>query len=232
MAPGACASCSLDICVFWGSFSHKNYANLTKAIDQFEVSAGQILAKEGMLSPHVWAVIDGAVMGYKELLGSRRQVIRFYFPGDLAALSGSAARSDVTIKAIIPTLVCRIGREALQHLCSGHSNLGDCLLYFSGHETAAASEHMLLLGRKSALEKVASFLVEMSHRTGRDGIIATDFTLPMTRRDIADYLGLKLETVSRMFARLKAADIVQMPNPGRVILHDRQALSALTEMRP
>ncbi len=98
--PEACAGCTLYNCALCDGLDHESRARLVAVVDRFEVPAGEILAKEGEPPAHVIAVIDGAVMSYKELHLSRRQVTRFYFPGDLVALSGSAARADVTIKAI------------------------------------------------------------------------------------------------------------------------------------
>ena len=206
--PEACAGCQLYNCALCNGLDHKSRARLAAIVDRFEVLAGEILAKEGEPSAPVLVVIDGAVMSYKELSRSRRQVIRFYFPGDLVALSGSAAHADVTIKAIAPVVVCRIGRDALRHLCRGHPELANRLLDLGDDEAAAAREHLLLLGRKSALEKLASFLVELACRTGCEGVIATEITLPMLHTDIADYLGLNPQTVSRMFTRLRTAGIV------------------------
>jgi len=228
----ACASCQLYNCALCNGLDYESRARLAAIVDCFEVTAGEILAKEGEPSVHVMAVIDGAVMSYKELPGSRRQVTRFYFPGDLVALSGSAAHADATIKAITPVVVCRIGRDALRRLCRGHHELAIRLLDLGDDEAAAAREHLLLLGRKSALEKVASFLVELACRTGCEGVTATEIRLPMGRTDIADYLGLKTETVCRMFTRLKTAGVVKLPTLGHTVLSDWRALSVLAGTMP
>jgi CRP-like cAMP-binding protein len=171
-------------------------------------------------------------MSYKELPRSRRQVTRFYFPGDLVALSGNAAHADATIKAITPVVVCRIGRDALRRLCRGLPELAIRLLDLGDDEAVAAREHLLLLGRKSALEKVASFLVELACRMGCESVIATEIRLPMGGADIADYLGLKAETVSRMFTRLKTAGMVDLPKLGHIVLSDWRALSILAGTMP
>jgi len=226
--PEVSAGCQLCTCALFNGLDHMICAKLAAIVDRIQVPAGEILAKEEAPSAHVMAVIDGVVMSYKELPGSRRQVTRFYFPGDLAALSGNAAQADVTIKAITPAAVCRIGRDGLRRLCREHPELALRLLDLDDDEAAAARQHMLLLGRKSALEKVASFLVELACRTNREGVIATDIRLPMGGADIADYLGLKAETVSRMFARLKTAGMVDLPKPGQIVLSDWRALSALS----
>jgi CRP/FNR family transcriptional regulator len=226
----ACAGCQLYNCALCNGLDYESRARLAAIVDRIEVSAGEILAKEGEPSACVMVVIDGAVMSYKEMPPSRRQVTRFYFPGDPVALSGSAAHADVTIKAITPVVVCRIGWDALRRLCRGHPKLANRLLDLGGDEAAAAREHLLLLGRKSALEKVASFLVELACRTGCEGVVATEITLPMVQHDIADYLGLNAQTVSRMFTRLKTAGMVDMPKLGHVVLSDRRALSILAGM--
>ncbi len=226
--PEACAGCQLYNCALCNGLDHESRARLAALVNRFEVPAGATLAKEGEPSANVMAVIDGVVMSYKELPRSRRQVIRFYFPGDLVALSGSAAHADVTIKAIAPVVVCRISRDALRHLCRGHPELANRLLDLGDDEAAAARDHLLLLGRKSALEKLASFLVELACRTGGEGVIATEITLPMLRADIADYLGLNTQTVSRMFTRLRTAGIVNYsPKLGHIALIDGRALSVL-----
>ena len=230
--PETRACCPLHSCALCGGLDHESRGRLAAVVDRVEVPAGEILAKEGEPSAHVIAVIDGAVMSYKELPRSRRQVTRFYFPGDLVAPSGNAARANVTIKAITPVVVCRVGRDALRFLCRGHPELAGRLLDLGGDEAAAAREHILLLGRKSAVEKVASFLVELACRTGREGVIATEIALPMAGNDIADYLGLTVETVSRMLTRLKAADMVDMPKLGHIVLSDWRALSILARTRP
>ena len=230
--PEARACCPLHNCALCGGLDHESRGRLAAVVDRVEVPVGEILAKEGEPSAHVIAVIDGAVMSYKELPGSRRQVTRFYFPGDLVALSGSAARADVTIKAITPVVVCRVGRDALRFLCRGHPELAGRLLDLGGDEAAAAHKHLLLLGRKSSLEKVASFLVELAYRTGRKGVIASEIALPMVGSDIADYLGLTVETVSRMFTQLKAANIVDLPKPRHIVLSDWRALSILAGAMP
>lgn len=230
--PEACAGCQLSNCALCNGLDHEICARLAAIVDRFEVTAGEILAKEGEPSAQVMAIIDGAVMSYKELPRSRRQVTRFYFPGDLVTLSGSAAHADATIKAITPVVVCRIGRDALRCLCRGHPELAIRLFDLGDDEAAAAREHLLLLGRKSALEKVASFLVELACRTGCEGVIATEIRLPMGGTDIADYLGLKAETVSRMFTRLKTAGMVDLPKLGHIVLSDWRALSVLAGTMP
>jgi len=231
-APEARAGCQVYNCALCNGLDHESHARLAAIADRFEAPAGETLVKEGEPSAYVMAVIDGAVMSYKELPRSRRQVIRFYFPGDLVALSGSAAHADVTIKAITPVVVCRIGRDALRHLCRGHPELANRLLDLGDDEAAAAREHLLLLGRKSALEKLASFLVELACRTGSEGVIATEITLPMLNPDIADYLGLNTQTVSRMFTRLRTAGIVNYsPKLGHIVLIDGRALSVLAGRR-
>ncbi len=229
--PEVCNGCQLYNCALCNGLDQENRARLAAIVDRFEAPSGVILAKEGEPSAYVMAVIAGSVMSYKALSRSRRQVVRFYFPGDLAALSLSAAHSDVTIKAITPVAICRIGRNSLRHLCRQNPELAIRLLHLGDDEATAAREHLLLLGRKSALEKVASFLVELAFRTGCEGVIATEITLPMRHPDIANYLGLKAETVSRMFARLKTAGMVEyLPKRGHVVLSDWCAISVFAGM--
>ena len=96
-------------------------------------------------------------------------------------------------------------------------------------DLVAAQEQMLLLGRKTAREKVATFLVKLAQRSVRIGLPASPVALPMSRADIADYLGLTIETVSRTFTQLKRDNIIGLPATGQCVLNDWDALKELAE---
>jgi len=96
-------------------------------------------------------------------------------------------------------------------------------------DLVAAQEQMLLLGRKTAREKVATFLMKLSRRAEQRGLPPSPISLPMSRADIADYLGLTIETVSRTFTQLKREDIIGLPDSGHVVLTDAEGLRELAE---
>jgi CRP/FNR family transcriptional regulator, nitrogen fixation regulation protein len=173
---------------------------------------------------YVYQVKSGAVRSYKLLSDGRRQIGAFHLAGDIFGLeNGSEHR--FTAEAIVNTTVRLIKRQSLEMVADGDAVVARNLLRMTTSNLQHAEDHMLLLGRKTSLERVAAFLLEMDKRLTAAGIMA----LPMSRRDIADYLGLTLETVSRALSRLDAHGALGfIGNTQRqIVLMDRQQLASL-----
>src|ERR1700692_457191 len=152
---------------------------------------------------YVYQVISGAVRSYKLLSDGRRQIGAFHLVGDVFGLeNGSFHR--FTAEAIVDTSVRLIKRSSLERVAEADVSITHDLLYMTTDNLQHAEDHMLLLGRKTSLERVAAFLLEMDRRLTAAGVLA----LPMCRRDIADYLGLTLETVSRALSSLHGNGIL------------------------
>ncbi len=174
---------------------------------------------EGEPSGAVYKVVSGAVRVYKILSDGRRQISAFHLPGDMFGLEPDD-QHHFSAEAIVPTKVVAYKASSLFTGGPRNDGLRRELWDVAMKSLARSQEHLLLLGRKSALERVAAFLLEMAGRG--DGDDALD--LPMPRHDIADYLGLTLETVSRMLAELKAMAAIRLPSARRVELTDIGAL--------
>ena len=127
--------------------------------------------------------------------------------------------------------ICRFSRPKLRALLDDFPAMEKRLLEVASNELVAAQEQMLLLGRKTARERLASFLVNRaaSLPNGTGGALRNGvrMTLPMTRSDIADYLGLTIETVSRTLTRFKSERLIDIPNASEIVLRDRGALQGL-----
>src|SRR5439155_18683799 len=146
---------------------------------------------------YVYQIIRGAVRTYKLLSDGRRQIGSFHLPGDVFGLeSGTTHR--LAAEAIIDTTVRLVKRASLEKAAATDVQVARKLWAMTAGELRHAEDHMLLLGRKTAMERVATFLLEMDRRQTVAGMMA----LPMCRRDIGDYLGLTLETVSRALSQL------------------------------
>jgi len=178
---------------------------------------------EGEEAEYVYQITSGAVRTYKLLPDGRRLINAFHLPGDMFGLeNGSTYR--FTAEAIVETKVRMTRRLSLLDTMAnwtreaGATSLLDLITRNLQH----AENHMLLLGRKTALEKVAAFLHEMDTRLDHPNVMA----LPMSRRDIADYLGLKLETVSRVLATLRDEKMMRFDGSSqrRIVLLDRGRL--------
>jgi CRP/FNR family transcriptional regulator, nitrogen fixation regulation protein len=170
---------------------------------------------------YVYQVKAGAVRSYKLLSDGRRQIGAFHLVGDIFGLEiGTEHR--FTAEAIVDTSVRLLKRRSLEVAAQNDVVVARNLLSITTGNLCHAEDHVLLLGRKTSLERVATFLIEMDGRSATAGVL----TLPMCRRDIADYLGLTLETVSRGLSRLQDLGIFTfVDNDQRqMVLLDRKKL--------
>lgn len=189
----------------------------------------QMLFQEGDAAEHVYTVTAGQVSLARSLPDGRRQIVDFAGPGDFLGLSlGSEEPVNyrLSAEALTNTRVCKLPRMAFNRLMQDEPALGRRALDFAARRIRAAQEQQLSLGRKTAAERVASFLVDMAERNVTRGIPASPLSLPMTRTDIADHLGLTLETVSRAFSRLRKLGLIKLEGADRVAIPDLPALAA------
>lgn len=184
--------------------------------------AGEELFGEGEPADYAYQVVRGAVRSYKLLSDGRRQIGAFYLPGDIFGLDLVGGHSS-TAEALILTKVRTVRRRSLEAAAAADPDVACELWRMTAGNLRHAEEHMLRLGRKTALERVAAFLLEMDQRLSNAGMSS----LPMGRHDIGDYLGLTLETVSRSLARLQKEGIVGFCNARQIVLRNRSRLSAL-----
>jgi CRP/FNR family transcriptional regulator len=188
--------------------------------------AKYVLCEEGAPVSFVFNLIRGAVLLSKSLSDGRRQVIGIALPGDFIGLAMDAAHG-FTATALTEIEVCRMDRARFSALLDAHPALVRRLFARSASELTLAQEHMILLGRRTAEEKVASFLLSLRDRWARVRFVSNRVDLPLTRQDIGDYLGLTLETVSRVFSKLARRKVIAVIPDGIRIL-DPDALSALS----
>jgi CRP/FNR family nitrogen fixation transcriptional regulator len=172
----------------------------------------------------IYEVISGAVRSYKVLSDGRRQICAFHLPSDIFGLE-NGAHYRFTAEAIVDTTTRVVRRHSLEYVAASDVHVAHNLLSMTAKNLLHAEDHMLLLGRKTSLERVAAFLLEMDHRLKGTGMIA----LPMSRRDIADYLGLTLETVSRALSYLRERGVLEFSETSQrqIVLQDRAQLRKL-----
>jgi CRP/FNR family transcriptional regulator, nitrogen fixation regulation protein len=171
---------------------------------------------------YVYQIIRGAVRTYKLLSDGRRQIGAFHLPGDVFGLeSGTSHR--LAAEAIIDTTVRLVKRSSLEQAAGVDVQVARKLWRMTAGDLRHAEDHMLLLGRKNAMERVANFLLEMDRRLAVAGMMA----LPMCRRDIGDYLGLTLETVSRALSQLHGEGVLGFSGARQIVLRNRQRLRSM-----
>jgi CRP/FNR family nitrogen fixation transcriptional regulator len=179
---------------------------------------------EGDASDCWYKVISGTVRICKFLADGRRHIAEFCFAGDCFGLPPASTRV-FSAEAVGEVIVMRYPRRAADRLIDEDPQLARRLCDMTMRDLAHAQSRMLLLGRMTASERVACFLLEMSER--RDARRVLD--LPMSRTDIADYLGLTIETVCRVLSALKRDGVIGIPTPHRIELCDRDGLEAIGE---
>jgi CRP/FNR family nitrogen fixation transcriptional regulator len=186
---------------------------------EFSYKKDEEIYGEDEPAEYVYQVISGAVRSYKLLSDGRRQIGAFHLPGDVFGLE-SGATHRLAAEAIIDTTVRLVKRRSLEHAAGSDVNVARRLWAITAGELRHAEDHMLLLGRKTAMERVATFLMEMDRRLAVAGMMA----LPMCRRDIGDYLGLTLETVSRALSQLHTQGVLGFSGARQIQLRNRNRL--------
>jgi CRP-like cAMP-binding protein len=176
---------------------------------------------ENEAAEYLYKVVSGSVRTYKVLNDGRRQIGAFYLAGDMFGLEVGDAHS-FSAEAIVNSKILVIKRSALINLAARDNDIARKLWTMTASELQRVQAHILLL-IKTAQERVAGFLLEMAARTP----VGNEIDLPMSRQDIADYLGLTIETVSRTLTQLENTAAIAVPTSRRIVLRNRAALNRL-----
>jgi CRP/FNR family nitrogen fixation transcriptional regulator len=175
---------------------------------EFKYTKGTEIFGQVEFADYIYQVIEGAVRSHKLLSDGRRQIGAFHLPGDVFGLENGDFHR-FTAEAIVDTTVRLVKRQSLEREAKKDPAMVRHLLKMTTATLQHVENHLLLLGRQSATERVAAFLLEMNGRFTAAGAIA----LPMTRRDIADYLGLTIETVSRVLSAYQRKGYLKAAGP-------------------
>jgi CRP/FNR family nitrogen fixation transcriptional regulator len=176
---------------------------------------------EGERAEYVYKVVTGAVRVYKVLDDGRRQINGFYFSGDIVGIE-AGEEHQFSAEAVAKSRLLVVKRSTLVALAARQSGIASDLWSVTARELDHVQSLMITLGRKNAQERLAAFLLEMAKRVRNMTI-----ELPMSRQDIADYLGLTIETISRTFTQLESERAIDLPTSRRVILRNHGALARL-----
>lgn len=177
---------------------------------------------EGEDTQFIYKVISGAVRTTKIMRDGRRQIGRFYLPDEFFGLD-LGKQHHLTAEAVTDSKVLLFARRQIEAMAQRNMEAAREMWLMTADHLRHAEDHLLLLGRKTALERLAAFLIEMDTNHGNCGL----FELPMSRRDIADYLGLTLETVSRGFSELQKKQVLELDGARHVVLRNRVFLGAM-----
>ena len=174
---------------------------------------------EGELAEFVYQVVCGAVRTARYLEEGRRQVGGFFLPGDIFGVEAGECHR-FSAEAITDTEIILVRRAAVDKAASQDPRAARQLWAMTSAKLEQLQDQLMLLGRMTASERVAAFLLDMSKRSTSAAV-----DLPMPRNDIADYLGLTIETVSRTFSQFKRAQTISLKSSRNVVLRNRAALA-------
>ena len=173
----------------------------------------QHLYREGDDFQSVYAVRSGTLKAYKTTDDGREQVTGFYFPGEILGMDGISNNAHASsAKSLETAAICEIPFSSLEKLSTMMPNLQRHFFQLMSREITEDQQLITLLSKNSADERVASLMLSISTRNSRRKLSATQFRLPMSRVDIGNYLGLTVETVSRVFSRMQKMDILRVDN--------------------
>ena len=226
-ALSACLTCDARAYSVCNAVEDASLARLGAFATTLEIAVGFSFIEEGDAPNYFFNMTSGVAKLYKLLPDGRRQVTGFARAGDFLGLAAGRGYG-FSAEALDTVRVCRFSRSALTGLLVEFPALERRLLETASGELFAAQEQMLLLGRKTARERVASFLRAEAQRMPlcRHG---SRVPLPMTRGDIADYLGLTIETVSRMMTSLRKAGVIAIPDATQFSVLDLDRLGAIAD---
>jgi CRP/FNR family transcriptional regulator len=227
----ACDTCAVRNRAICSSLDDEELKALNMIARRRKLEPGESLMWEGEDSILVANVIEGVLKLSTGTEDGREQIVGVVYPSDFIGRPfGSTSGHGVT--ALTQATVCVFARRDFDAFARQHPSLEHKLLQRTLAELDRTRRWMLLLGRKSASEKLATFLLEMSERLVDPGcgdapdVPLKRFVLPFSRQQVADVLGLTIETVSRQFTRMKADGLIDLPSRREVVILDRHALSA------
>jgi len=217
-----CQDCKVRLFAVCGALDDEEIRSLERLARQKRVTARQGVMVAGDDASEVLTLTSGFLQVQRDLANGRRQVVGFAAPGDFIGFDPSD-RYQFTVESLTEVTLCRFSRADFSALMHGMPTLLEKLHQTACHELSLAQDHMVLLGRRSADERVALFLINWRAKVSRIFGPSPMLPLPMNRQDIADHLGLTIETVSRIIARMGRQKIL-LSVPGGLRVLDEAAL--------
>jgi CRP/FNR family transcriptional regulator len=223
---GPCAGCEVRQLAVCAALPESEVYRLEAIMRPKIIEAGERLVEEGEMRRFVYTLTSGMLRLLSDLPDGRRQIAGFLLPGDYLGLADDTVHTQ-TAEAVVPATLCAFPAPKMDAVMDESPTLKARLHELTRQTLHEARESQMMLGRLAPVEKLAAFLLTLSRRLQRHGVSADPLVLSMSRTDIADYLGLTIETVSRSFTKLKLQGLIALPQSNVVELVDRRRLTAV-----
>jgi len=227
-AASACDSCGARAFSVCGGLAEQDLLRLDALAERINLRPGEALTRQGDPADHLFNITSGSVRVFGLMPDGRRQITGFLFSGDFLGLAAEADYA-FSAEAIEPVTVCRFDAREYRALMLRTPALEAQLFRRMSHELTAARDQMMLLGRKTAVERLASFLLDLPTHDPARPTAPGHVRLPMTRSEIADYLGLTIETVSRALTRLKTTGVIRLLSLTELRIEQPDRLRAIAQ---
>jgi CRP/FNR family transcriptional regulator len=223
-----CKACPVQRAAAAAALEAADLDHLRSIASSVTLTAGQVLFSEGERADYLYSVTLGTLRLCKLMADGRRQITGFLFPGDFLGLADNESYA-YSAEAVTGCTLLRYPFARLRQLMAAYPELEHKLCAIARHELAEAQDQILLLGRKTARERVASFLLQMLERATRRGLDGGRIAVPMTREDMGDYLGMATETISRILTEFRNEGMISSENAKDLMLKRPDALQRIAE---
>ncbi|TCV91459.1 CRP/FNR family transcriptional regulator [Luteibacter rhizovicinus] len=231
----SCGACAPHICSIPAGLDASDLIRLDANVrDKRVLERGKTLFRQGDAFHSLYVVRAGSLKTFAEAADGDVQVLGFHFAGELAGIDALAdERHQCTAEALEHTLVCELPYARLQRIARDIPSLQHQFVRIVSSEIVACQAHLVMMGKHQALERLAIFLSSLAERNGRLSRDTESLVLTMSRQDIASYLGLVIETVSRLFARMEQDGILEVDRKSiRIVRPDRLATLCGNAVKP
>jgi CRP/FNR family transcriptional regulator len=220
-----CNTCSLSSLCLPVSLNNDDMVKLDDIEDKSKpLHKGDFLFRQGENFGSLYAIRAGSIKTYSVSPDGEEQINGFYFPGELVGLAGlDSGQYPMSAKMLETTTVCEIPFERLDDLSGQMPELRRSIMRSLGREISEDQQMMMLLSKKTAEQRIATFMLKIADRFAARGYSSTSFRLSMSRNEIGNYLGLAVETVSRIFTRFSSQNLIRVEGKELEIV-DTQAL--------
>lgn len=225
--PAACGSCAAAKIGFCAGLAPEDVMRLARVSRRSRYRRSRRIEPRPETPVTLVIIRDGTVKLSHTLEDGRQQIIDFLQPGDFALRQAPNPQRAESFEASTEAYVCEIGFGEIERLCADSPEINRALMAASMARIEQKNDHILMLGRKRAAERMASFLLDLSRRAGCRGEMPDKLSLPMSRTEIADYLSLTNETVSRALSQLRERAIIGLPKPNNVVILDFEVLQSI-----